>query len=323
MAEKKIAWKVGLFVFIGLVLLGLLTLNFSKGKSLFKKTYILRLRAENVGGIKPKAGVLMAGVKVGSVVDARLAANNSVVMHLEIYDTFKIDRDARFLVDALGFLGDQYIAIVSTNNSGVYLTNNQEVICEPPFNMQEAMRSTAGILQQAQSTMHTLDTAISNVNRAILNDTTLSHLSQSISNIDAISFNANRTLTKIDKWVDTNAPTLSASVSNLQDFSGELKGLLATNKSEIALAVQNLRHATETANELLEGVKATNGPAGLLLRDEGTKAQLNSLVTNLNSAVQNFGTFSSNLNNRGAWSVLWKPKESKNSSSKNSSGKGR
>jgi len=40
---------------------------FSKGTSLFHGTYELRLHAGNVGGLKPRAGVLLAGVQVGSV----------------------------------------------------------------------------------------------------------------------------------------------------------------------------------------------------------------------------------------------------------------
>ncbi len=316
MAQNKIEWRVGLFVLFGLILLALLTLNFSKGVSLFRGTYELRMRAENVGGIKEKASVLMSGVKVGDVMDTRLLTNGSVVIRLKIYKEFKIDRDARFLIDALGFLGDQYVAIMSTNNSGHYLTNDQVVICEPPFNLQEAMRSTAGILQQAQSTLRTLDTAVSNVNHSILSEATLGNFSQSISNLQLISASANQTLGQIDKFVETNGPVLNASLNNLLDFSAELKTMLAANQNAIAIAVKNLRNASATASQLLDDVKATNGPAGLLLRDEQMKIQLGSLVTNMNSVAENFSAFSSNLNQRGIWSMLWKSKPPKKSSGK-------
>ena len=316
MAQNKIEWRVGVFVLIGLILLALLTLNFSKGMSLFRGTYELWMRAENVGGIKEKAGVLMSGVKVGDVMDTRLLTNGRVLIRLKIYKEFKIDRDARFLIDALGFLGDQYVAIVSTNSSGQYLTNGQEVVCEPPFNLQEAMRSTAGILEQAQSTLRTLDTAVSNVNHSVLSEATLGNFSQSISNLQMISASANQTLGQVDKFIETNGPVLSTSLNNLKDFSAELKSVLATNQNEIAIAVKNLRNASATASQLLDDVKATNGPAGLLLRDEQMKTQLALLVTNMNSVAENFNVFSSNLNQRGVWSMLWKPKPPKKSSGK-------
>lgn len=313
MSQSKFEWKVGLFVFIGLVLLAGMMLNFSKGLPFFNKSYTLKLSAENVAGIKPKAAVMMSGVKIGTAVDSILATNGSVIIRLEIYEDFKIDREAKFMLDALGFLGDQYVAVTVTNDSGQYLTNGETVFAQSPLNLQEAMRSTAGLLSQAQSTMKTLDEAVSNINKTVLNDATLTSFSHSISNLQTISGNANQTLGKIDLLVQSNSPVLSASVSNLYDFSAELKTMLATNQNDVALAVKNLRNASSNLNILLDDVKATNGPAGLLLRDEKMKNDLASLATNLNSVAQNFSVFSSNLNKRGIWSMLWKPKPPKKS----------
>ena len=309
MAKTRMEWKVGLFVFIGLVLLAGLMLNFSKGISLFKKTYDLRLLSENAGGIQEKAAVLMSGIKVGNVVTSTLSTNGKVIIHLQIDQAYQIDQDARFLIDAMGFLGDQYVAIISTNDSGVFLTNNQVVVSEPPLNLQEAMRSTARLLNQAQITMRTLDEAISNVNRSVLNPETLTSFAQSISNIQAISGNANQTLAKIDAVVDGNSKSLQNTVSNLFEFSVELKTVLATNQHDISETVKNLRTASASVNHLLDDVKNTNGPVGLLLRDEQMKLQLGALATNLNMVAENFGEFGSNLNRRGIWSMLWKPKK--------------
>jgi ABC-type transporter Mla subunit MlaD len=285
-------------------------LNFSKGLPFFKDTYLLRLRAENVGGIKPQASVMMSGVKIGSVVDSVLSTNGSVIIQLKIYDEYKINHDAKFLIDAMGFLGDQYVAIVSTNDTGRYLTNNEEVVVEPPLNLQEAIRSTAGLLNQAQMTLKTLDEAVSNVNRTVLNDATLTSFSLAISNLQSISGNANQTLGKIDGIIQSNSPAINASVSNLLDFSTDLKSVLATNENDIAEVVKNLKNASAAVNELLADIKATNGPAGVLLRDEQMKAQIGQLVTNVNEMAENFSAFGSNLNQRGIWSMLWKQKKS-------------
>ncbi len=67
MDKSRLEIKVGLFVLVGLVLLAVVLIQFSKGTSLFRGTYELRLHAVNVGGIKERAGVLLAGVEVGSV----------------------------------------------------------------------------------------------------------------------------------------------------------------------------------------------------------------------------------------------------------------
>src|SRR5580658_1355903 len=57
MDSKRLEIKVGLFVLIGLVLMGVLLIQFSKGTSVFHGTYTLRLHAANVGGLKQRASV--------------------------------------------------------------------------------------------------------------------------------------------------------------------------------------------------------------------------------------------------------------------------
>jgi len=64
MSKSRLEWKVGLFVFVGLVLLAALAIQFSKGTTFFRPTKMILLRAGNVGGLKMKAQVLMAGVQV-------------------------------------------------------------------------------------------------------------------------------------------------------------------------------------------------------------------------------------------------------------------
>ncbi len=112
MEQKRLETKVGLFVFIGLVLLAVLLIQFSKGTSVFHGTYELRLHASNVGGLKPRAAVLLAGVQIGSVSDIQLADDGkSVTIFLKIYKKYKIYSDSRFVIEQSGFLGDQYVSV--------------------------------------------------------------------------------------------------------------------------------------------------------------------------------------------------------------------
>src|SRR2546426_3335593 len=117
MTKPHLESKVGLFVFIGLVLLAVLLLQFSKGTTFFRPTYKLLLRAGDVGGLKTRASVLMAGVQVGSVADIKLGPQGTnVTITLKIYSQYEIHKDARFLIEQSGFLGDKYVAIMPTKN---------------------------------------------------------------------------------------------------------------------------------------------------------------------------------------------------------------
>src|SRR5947209_9090573 len=107
MSKSRLEWRVGVFVLIGLVLLAGLIINFSKGGH-FGPKYTIVMRAANVGGLKKKASVLMSGVQIGVVRDIRLGPQGTnVSIFLTIYNEYRIHKDARFLIEQSGFLGDQ------------------------------------------------------------------------------------------------------------------------------------------------------------------------------------------------------------------------
>jgi len=139
MEKSHLETKVGLFVLVGLALLAVLLIQFSKGTSLFRGTYELRLHANNVGGLKPRSAVLLAGVQVGSVSEIKLANDGKrVTILLNIYKENKIYHDARFVIEMSGFLGDQYVSVIPTANQLPLLQDGADVPCEQPFNLSRA-----------------------------------------------------------------------------------------------------------------------------------------------------------------------------------------
>src|SRR5262245_20190112 len=130
MNESRWAVKVGLFVFIGLVLTAVLLIKFSKSGALFTPTYRIKLEIRNVAGLKPGASVLMAGVPVGTVEDADLGQDGrTVIIHLKLLKKYqgKIRKDARFLIEQAGFLGDQYVSIVPVENKGEIIQDSETI----------------------------------------------------------------------------------------------------------------------------------------------------------------------------------------------------
>ena len=240
MEQKRLETKVGLFVFIGLALLAVLLIQFSKGTSLFHGTYELRLDASNIGGLKLRAGVLLSGVQVGSVSGIQLADDGkSVTILLKIYKSFKIYGDARFVIEQSGFLGDQYVAIIPTANQAPLLTNNSPVSCEPPFNLQEVARSAAGFVQRIDETAAKLDASVTDLRREVLNENTLTNFAATMNNMRTVSEQAMDTMNGINGIIATNGSQVNLAVSNVLFFSQQLTrmadtadSLLATNTPE-------------------------------------------------------------------------------------------
>ena len=306
MDKSRLEIKVGLFVFIGLALLAVLLIQFSKGASLFRGTYELRLHAANVGGLKQRAGVLLAGVQVGSVSDIKLANDGkSVTILLSIYKENKIYHDARFVIEMSGFLGDQYVSIIPTTNSPPVLQDGADVVCEEPFNLQEVARSASGFIQRIDETAKKLDDSVTDLRRVVLNEQTLTNFSATMHNLRTISEQALGTVNDINALVATNGSQIDLAVSNVVFFSQELlrlagsaEGVLATNSAGITATVNNIETSTEVLKELLNNVQSGKGLAGTMLENE-------QLTTNVQAIANNLAIASSNLNRLGLWRFLW------------------
>lgn len=309
MSKSRLEWKVGLFVFIGLVLLAGVLLELSKGLTFFRPTYEIYLRASNVGGLKTRAAVLMSGVQVGTVSDIKLAPDGkSVTISLRLYKQFVIHKDAKFIIDQSGFLGDQFVAIEPTNNEGETFRDQDHAEAQAPFNLQEFTRSATGFITRIDETVKKLDDALANVTRLVLNPETLTNLAMTVGNLRGFSERALVVVDQINGLLATNSPAISLSASNLVTFSQQLtqfadglNGVLATNRDSIYGAISNIKTSSDTLKNLLGDVQAGKGLAGDLLENE-------QIATNVSQIAQNLSITTSNLNRLGLWGILWQHK---------------
>lgn len=304
--------RVGIFVLAGLVLLALLLLLFSKGMTLAGSSFELRLRSESVGSIQRGANIRMAGVSVGRVSDVELDPDGkSVTIYLKIAKRYRLYPDARFEIEQAGFLGDQYISINPGANVGEPLTNNALVYCQTPFNVQEALARTMDTITHIGQVTTNVNAAVADVRRYILTDQRLSNLGASIDRFAVLTLDAQNAASNANVLLSANMLPVTLAVSNLTQFSSQLTPLatnvnvwIDANQERISTILQNVESASALLTNLLRGLDTGQGVAGRLLRDEA-------LAANLSAVAQNLAVTTSNLNQRGLWGIMWKPKEAR------------
>jgi phospholipid/cholesterol/gamma-HCH transport system substrate-binding protein len=314
MSESRNEWKVGLFVVITLVLVAALVLIFSKGVSPLRATYEIRLRTTDVGGIKTRAGVLMAGVQIGSVVDMDLAPDGrSVVLRLRIEDRYRLSRDARFMIEQSGLLGDQFVAIVPGPPGGEPLRDGDEVLTEPSTDFKVMLRSAAGLIDRLDDIASSLQSAARRIDQSLLSEANVAAISTTATNLQLLSVKAGATIERVDRLVEQNTDRLTTAMTDLTDFSRDMKRLaadlrqvVATNADEVSRLLGHVESATATANELLSDLKNGSGLLGGLLRDDQLRHEGGILLSNLAGASANLVQLSSNLNRYG---IFYKPRQ--------------
>lgn len=262
-------------MFFGLALIVALLILFSKGLS-FTPTYTLELTAASAGILKEDAGVLMAGVPIGSIGKITLAPDGKkVTIRLKIQTRHQIHGDARFAIEQSGFLGDQYVTVIPTENAAPLLKDRDQVTAEAPFDLQEVARSAQGFIKRIDDTARRINETIEDIRREALNHETLTNLANSITSLNKFSQEALHTMDNLNLLIKTNA-------------------------SSVAVSMQNIEAATATLTNMLADVQAGQGTVGVLLKDEA-------IANNLKELTANLTTTSSNLNRYGIWKMLWKP----------------
>ncbi|MBW2712968.1 MAG: outer membrane lipid asymmetry maintenance protein MlaD [Deltaproteobacteria bacterium] len=109
--SKKLDWIVGLFVLAGLAAIAVL--SFSVGGASYSGRGGLPLYAtfDEIGGLKDRAPIMIAGVKVGKVERIELDGDYRARIKIDIDDTLELPVDSSAAIRTAGLLGDQFIHI--------------------------------------------------------------------------------------------------------------------------------------------------------------------------------------------------------------------
>jgi phospholipid/cholesterol/gamma-HCH transport system substrate-binding protein len=101
---------VGLFIIVGIVCLGYLSIKLGKMEIVGERGYNIYALFTNVGGLKTGSPIVIAGVDVGRVKSITLENYQARVV-LSIPKDIKIQEDAIAIVKAKGLIGEKYIEI--------------------------------------------------------------------------------------------------------------------------------------------------------------------------------------------------------------------
>lgn len=119
----------GAFVALGFAALFFLTTQTTNIQGFDDGYYDVTARFENIGGLKPRSPVSMAGVRIGRVESIDFdpeQLNAVVVLRIDArYDQLPDDSDASILTS--GLLGSQYIGL-QAGGSDLYLEDGSELL---------------------------------------------------------------------------------------------------------------------------------------------------------------------------------------------------
>ena len=180
MKEKRTDMLVGIFLFVGLLVLGGIIIRFGSFSENFREKYALTLTYPDAGGIVKGSDVRLGGAKIGRVARTPYLQPDAtgVVVDLEIYNEYRIPENATFHVAVSGLLGDSYISIRPPKvPNGEFIKPGAEVAGKPSAGF-DTLASTAedlsrkgeAMLDEVRDALKDLNSAIEKLDQGILGE---------------------------------------------------------------------------------------------------------------------------------------------------------
>lgn len=126
MKKYSMELAVGVFVLIGLLCVGYLTVRLGKMDLFSGDGYTLVAKFASTTGLRPGANVEIAGVNVGRVTGIALDDEYYADVRLRIRDGIKIPEDSGAAIKTNGLIGDKYVSL-SPGGSTTMLANGEQI----------------------------------------------------------------------------------------------------------------------------------------------------------------------------------------------------
>jgi len=260
--ERGLEFKVGVFVFVGLAMVGALLVQFGRLGEGFKTYYSLTIRFTNASGLLKGSDVLLAGARIGKVAGGpRLVREgDGVAVPLKIYDYVKIPEGTKFTVGSSGLLGDRFVVVTPPPGPPKgYLAPNAYIDGTRETGIDDLTKEGGALVSDLRGTVQKIDTAVDR-----LNQDTLSH--QNMENLKA------------------SMEQLNQATGALAESSKKLDGVIEQADSAMASAkkaADGLQTAIGDTRKVLHSATQGKGLVATLLNDQQLANDLHALISNL------------------------------------------
>lgn len=134
----KLELIVGIFVLIGIVAVGYLTVRLGKIQLLGGNYYTINARFSNIGGLKVGNEVQISGVVVGRVENIRLDPEDyNVIINVSVWKDIKLTDDTIASIKTSGLIGDKYVSLSPGGSDEILQPGDMIIETLPPVDIEE------------------------------------------------------------------------------------------------------------------------------------------------------------------------------------------
>lgn len=301
--EKKTELLVGLFVFCGLVLLGVLILQFSRIGDLFREKYPITVTFSDASNLSKAAPVRLGGATIGRVSEKPVLDDNLLVnVPLSIYREFNIPQGSTFKIGKDGLMGDTLIVITPPpkGSSAGFIPEGEVIGGDVGAGLEELQSSAEEIAGQTMDILKEIKVALGDLNHAIGTFDKEILAKENIENFNNALKTLNGSLSKFDTKVlsDTNTSNIEGALKGFKESSEKLSGQIERlgpvldkasgafdqidpTLAEFRTTAAGFTKTADKATAFIDEIQSNKGLLDALLKDEKLREDFVNLIANL------------------------------------------
>lgn len=292
-ANNKKAVTVGIFIFLGLLILvaGILTLGGQQNS--FQKKITVRAIFNDVGGLQTGNNVWFSGVKIGTVKKMTFHGGSQVevIMNIDEKNRQYIRKNAKAKISSEGFIGNKLVVIYGGSMEAPAIVDEDILGVEKAAStdemlatLQENNKNLLDITNNFKVVSKRITDGEGTIGKLLTDEALVNNLETTVAGLQQASANAQRLTSSISDYA-----------SKLQS-KGSLTNDLITDTvifNSLRSTVAQLQQTSKTASAVAENFKevsakvnSTNSPVGVLLNDPQAAADLKATLNNLNAGTE-------------------------------------
>lgn len=185
--------RIGLFVFIGIILLTVIT--FSIGDFFFKPGYNINVIMGFANGVEESAPVRLAGIEVGDVRKTSVfkdeTGTTKVKLKLWLTGDAKVEKDAKVCINTLGLIGEKYVEIIPGTPGAPVLKDEDTIAGHDSVSVEQMTKKGYEIALKLEKVVDSLDyvlnqvkTGKGTVGRLVFDDKLYNDIDEMVNDID-------------------------------------------------------------------------------------------------------------------------------------------
>ena len=280
--------KIGIFAVVVMVA-SFFVLNYLRGEDIFNRENEYTAQYSQLDGLVASAPVYIKGYKAGKVsqvwYDSKAGLFNVVC---SVSKQFEVPVDSKMTIYSVDIMGSKGLRID--------LGESQEIASdgaalEPAYEaslVDGLMGVVSPLVEKVQSTIDSLGTTISGVNR-LLSSANTDVVASVLGKVESIVSD----LQKVSAQVGGKSEEIADLITNLKAFSGTLEGVMVNVDSTLtsvggvvaSLDEADLTGTVNSIRALVDNINDPDGSVGKLLNDGSVYNSVDSLLNNLDRLV--------------------------------------